>query len=110
MLKKIFSIFVFLSFPALAFAVDDIEQLYTMILGIIVRLVDLSFIFIMAAFTWGVVRFLLNTQDQKKMDEAKQWILWAVIAFFVAVTLWGIMQALIDQFNINPIVIPRLGR
>ena len=61
-----------------------------------------------AVFFWGIVLFILNTDDDKKRAEGKQWMMWGVIALFVMVTLWGIVEVLVGTFHLSNTVIPQL--
>jgi len=62
-----------------------------------------------AAFFWGVARFIWNADDEKKLEEGKQWMLWGIVALFCMVTLWGIIGFIISSTRINPEILPPLG-
>jgi hypothetical protein len=61
------------------------------------------------AFFWGLVQYILNTEDAKKREQSTSWMMWSVIALFVMVALWGIVGLLTRTFGLTPSVIPQLG-
>lgn len=75
---------------------------------IIPLLITLGVVF----FIWGVIHYLLNPENSAKRDEAKQYILWAIIGLFVIVSMWGLVQIFRATFGFSGssdnIVIPQL--
>ncbi|MFA5830667.1 MAG: hypothetical protein WC878_02440 [Candidatus Paceibacterota bacterium] len=61
-----------------------------------------------AVFFLGVVKFIFNTEDDKKREEGKKWMVWGVIALFAMLTVWGLVEVLINTFHLSPKVIPQL--
>lgn len=109
MKKKAALLLTLLLMPAVAFAVDDAFELIAFLLKILYKLIQIVLIFIVVAFGWGIGIFILNSQDTKKLEEAKKWMFWAIIAFFVAMSLWGIMGFLIESLGADPLIIPPEG-
>lgn len=54
-------------------------------------LVDLGMVAAVAAFLWGMVKFIWNAEDPKAQEAGKQVMIWGMIALFVMVALWGIV-------------------
>ena len=50
-------------------------------------------------FFWGLAKFVLHAGDSKQLDEGKQFMIWGVVALFVLVSFWGILQFLSSQFG-----------
>jgi Type IV secretion system pilin len=50
-------------------------------------------------FFWGVAKFVLHSGDSKQLEEGKQFMIWGVVALFVLVSFWGILQFLSSQFG-----------
>ncbi|MDB5266496.1 MAG: protein of unknown function with transrane region [Parcubacteria group bacterium] len=42
-------------------------------------------------FFWGLAKFILNANDEKKHEEGKNIMIWGIIALFVMVSVWGIV-------------------
>lgn len=45
-------------------------------------------------FFYGLALFILNSTDEKKVEEGKSWMFWGIIALFVLITIWGIIGLL----------------
>ena len=63
-------------------------------------LLTLAFLF----FIYGVFKyFILGGDNDEKRNEGKQAVLWAVIAFVVVASIWGIVKLLTDGlgFQVN---------
>ena len=97
--KKIFLMFLF-STPIAVFAAPGtyagLLQIFINILGYVLMLVYVAAILF---FVVGIAQFVLNTDDEKKRKEGKSWMLWAIIALFVGITLWGIVNAFVATFG-----------
>lgn len=103
--------------PVLAFAQNDanfgnvqrsLESLLDLInntlLPIVVALALLYFF-------WGLARFILNSGDEDAQTKGKNIMLWGIIAFFVMVSVWGIVKFVQRAFGVdgnnNPPSIPQ---
>lgn len=86
--------------PMVAFAanaqtiLDEISRLIGLATPIVVALALLYFF-------WGLANYILNSGDDKKKDEGKRIMIWGIIALFVMVSVWGIVNVIQDTFNIN---------
>lgn len=52
-------------------------------------------------FFWGMVVFLYNAGDSKLREEGKQRMLWSVIALFILLSVFGIIQYLSNTFGVT---------
>jgi len=112
MKKVLYRVFIFshlLLFAIPVFAqpanFSEVLQIFLNILGMALMILYVGAVL---AFVRGIIVFVLNTSDEAKRKEGKQWMLWAVIAFFVGITLWGLVGILTGTFNLTPLVIPQL--
>lgn len=81
----------------------DATSVLTKVKGWVDILLPLSFSVVFLAFVYGVIRFLMSGSDTNKKEEAKNRLLWGVVAMFVVVTIWGIVAFLQGTFGIaNP--------
>ena len=52
-------------------------------------------------FLWGLVTFILSSDDPEARDKAKSRMVWGVIIIFVMVSLWGLVNVLGHFFNLS---------
>lgn len=43
-------------------------------------------------FFWGIATFILNAGDSKLREEGKQRMIWGIVAMFVLIAIWGIID------------------
>ena len=55
-------------------------------------IIPLIIILSVTVFLWGIVKFMMNTADVAKRKEGKQFMIWGIVAIFVIVTYYGIVQ------------------
>jgi len=111
MKKNIYFLATFLSIsvPGIVFAAEDlldIMDIFVLFFGYMVGMLGIAAV---AAFFWGIAIFIMNTSDDKKREEGKQWMLWSIVALFVMVTLWGILGFISRSFGVLPSPLPPLG-
>ena len=70
--------------------------------------IPLIFALATASFIWGVVQYVINTDDEAKKAKGKQFMLWGIIALTVMFTVWGLVGILGKTFGIQN-VIPQLN-
>lgn len=59
---------------------------------LIQRLELLLWALAVAAFFWGLVKFMSNAGDTAEHEKGKELIVWGIISFVVLVSVWGIVQ------------------
>lgn len=65
-------------------------------------LVPLVFALAFAFFLYGVFKyFFLGAADEKKRAEGRQFVMWAIIAFAVMVSVWGLVRVLAGTFSLD---------
>ena len=69
----------------------------------------IPFIFSIAVvmFTWGVVQYVINGQEEAKREKGKQFMIWGIIGLTVMVGVWGLVRIVGDTFGIEN-AIPQL--
>ncbi len=102
-MKNIILLF-FVSFllPIRAFAAFEGAQGLIMAAGGIVSktipvVVGLALLY----FFWGLSKFILRAGDEKAREEGKQIMLWGVIALFVMVSIWGIVDFIARDLGVK---------
>jgi len=65
-------------------------------------LVPLVFAIAFLLFLWGIFKyFIWGGGDEAKREEGKQLMLWAIIAFVVMISVWGIVKLISTGLGIN---------
>jgi hypothetical protein len=70
--------------------------------------VPLIFALAVVIFIWGVVQYVINTDDEAKRAKGKQFMLWGIIALAVMVSVWGLVDVLGNTFGVTGGVIPKV--
>lgn len=52
-------------------------------------------------FLWGVFRFVMSGSDAEARTEARGFMIWGIIALFVMVSVWGLVNILVRSFNLD---------
>ena len=52
-------------------------------------------------FFWGLVKFIFAQGNEESKAEAKKIMLWGLIALFVMVSVWGIVEFIGDAIGID---------
>jgi len=50
-------------------------------------------------FVWYVIKYFIQPND--KRSEAGQYVMWSLIGFFVILSIWGLVNILINTFNLG---------
>jgi len=62
-------------------------------------------VFIMGAtvlvFIWGIFKLVFSNRDSKEREQARGYIVWGIIALFVMVSVWGLVNLLISFFGFS---------
>ncbi|XKT74179.1 MAG: pilin [Patescibacteria group bacterium UBA2163] len=75
------------------------------ILQTIAGLIDLATPIVVALallyFFWGLAQYILNAGDENKKKEGREIMIWGIIALFVMVSIWGIVNVIQDTFDLR---------
>jgi peptidoglycan biosynthesis protein MviN/MurJ (putative lipid II flippase) len=111
LLKFSLPVSVFLT-PALVLAQsgrgDGIPALLQQAMSIITSLIPIVIGIAVLIFLWGVLKYVVaKGEDEQK--EARGVMLYGIIALFVMVSVWGLVNILGDTLNLNRAVPPPPG-
>jgi len=70
--------------------------------------IPLIFALAITMFVWGIVQYVINTDDEAKKQKGKQFMIWGIIALTVMVSVWGLVGILGKTFGVNTTLIPQL--
>ena len=52
-------------------------------------------------FFWGLATYILNANDEKARKEARAKMIYGLIALFLMVSVWGIINVIRDTFDLD---------
>ncbi len=84
---------------AQANALDTVDQSTITLLTIVSRLSLIAFMAILLFFFWAIAKYIWGGAEDK--EETKNLLIWAVVALFVAASIWGIVQVLKTTFGVG---------
>ncbi len=71
-------------------------------------IIPLIFALAVVMFVWGVVQFVINSDEEAKKEKGKQFMIWGIIALAVMLSVWGLVGIFTSTFNINGSVLPQV--
>jgi uncharacterized membrane protein YidH (DUF202 family) len=89
-------------------AVTDLKSLVQLLLSLLNSLVPLLIGAGVVAFLYGVLRYVTAGQNEEKMNEGKNLMIYGIIALFVMVSVWGLVGVLSSTFFGGSLSIPQL--
>ena len=102
--------------PVFVFAQSQsgIQGLLQLVMSLIGGLIPIVIGLAVLAFLWGVLQYVV-AKDEDKQKEARGVMLYGIIALFVMVSVWGLVNILGDTLQLsnrtpNPPAIPGTGR
>jgi len=99
-LLKFSPVAVFAILPSLVLAQAGIFRFLDLISALINRLVPIVIGLAVLVFLWGVLQYVV-AKDSDKQKEAKNVMVWGVIALFVMVAVWGLVNVLGETLDLN---------
>lgn len=72
-------------------AVDYILSLLNLLVPLLIGIAVILFLF-------GLVKYITAGGDETKVKEAKKFILFGIVGLFVMVSVWGLVQVLVNSF------------
>jgi len=70
--------------------------------------IPLIFSLAIAMFLWGVVMYVINSNEEAKKAKGKMFMIWGIIALTVMVSVWGLVAILGNTFKIDTGFIPQV--
>ncbi|MDQ5912328.1 MAG: hypothetical protein QG568_543 [Patescibacteria group bacterium] len=97
--------------PAIAGAqsIGGILGLLAQANDLINRLIPFIIALTVLIFLWGIFRFVMAGGDGEQRKEAQGYIIWGVVALFVMVSIWGLVNILVRSVNLDNTAPPAPG-
>lgn len=86
-----------LSAPIVTFAVTDVFDAEDLVIQVLGKLGYFFWMLALAAFFWGLVKFINNAADTEAHAKGKHLMVWGIVSFLVLVTLWAIVSLLLGD-------------
>ena len=97
-LKHIGSLFLSLLVPGLAFAaVGTFRDFADVFVAFVKGIINILFVSLSVGIAYGIALYFLNADNEKKREQIKGYLLWAIIGLSVTFGLWGFIQILCDS-------------
>ena len=89
--------------PLFAFAQNpgQIGNVVINIQGILNSIIPVLLIIGTIVFLWGVISFVTAGADEEKRANARQLMIYGLVALFVMVAVWGIVRVLVQFFGVG---------
>jgi len=91
--------------PFVAFA-QNITDLILQINGIINVIIPFIVGLAVLVIIWGIFGYITGAGDEEKRGEAKQYIIWGVIGVFIMLSVWGLVNVVVNSFGLSSKAIP----
>lgn len=93
-----------LAFPMVASAQGALNQLDRLIVSfgnIVDRLIPIVFTLGILAFFWGLVKYIFAQSSEDSKKDAKNIMIWSLVALFIMTSVFGIIKLARDTLNIT---------
>ena len=88
-----FGILISIFIPSFAFA-KTFGDIVGELVGVINTAIPVVGGLILLAFGWGVFKYIFSSADSTEKGQAKEVIVWGLVALFVAFSIWGLVAVL----------------
>jgi hypothetical protein len=55
-------------------------------------------------FIWGVVQYVINSDEEAKKAKGKQFMIWGVLGLAIMFSVWGLVNIVGTTFGIDYII------
>src|SRR3989338_6175002 len=92
--------------PIAAFAqdVDTTGQNLADLFGQVNRVINTIIPFLVGlavlVIIWGVFNYISGAGDEEKRAQAKQYIVWGVVGVFIMLSIWVLVNVLVNSFHL----------
>ena len=87
------SVFFIAFFPSVVLA-KTFADIVGELVGVINTAIPVVSGLVLLAFFWGVFKYVFSSADSTEKGQAKEVIVWGLVALFVAFSIWGLVAVL----------------
>ena len=84
----------------------DLQSLISQINGILNTIIPFLVGLAVFIIIWGVFKYLSGAGDEEQRAEAKQFIIYGVLGVFLMVSIWGLVNILVNSFELKKDPVP----
>jgi hypothetical protein len=100
-MKKIGIIVASFAFPVFASAaINNLNDIFTFISNTLNTLLPLIIAAAVVYFIYGIAMYVISGSEEAK-DQAKSKIIYGVIGLFVMISVWGLVNILVNTFGLQ---------
>jgi len=70
--------------------------------------IPLVFALAVVMFIWGVVQYVINSDEEAKKEKGKQYMIWGIVALTVMISVWGLVAILGATFGLDTTLLPQV--
>jgi|SRR3989344_2179547 len=102
---------VVLLLPIISFAaITDFKSLVNKIIENINYLMVLVVGLAVFVFTWGIFKYFVAGANEKKVEEARNVLIYGLLGIFIMLSVWGLVNILINTFGFTATTQPTIPR
>jgi hypothetical protein len=83
-----------MSFRDLESAIESVTELVNMIIPLFIGIALLFFI-------WNLIKYVLRASDEEERTASRSYMIYSIIAFFVMISIWGLVNFLVATFGLE---------
>ena len=84
----------------IAYAADTWQGTISNITSNIIQpIIGFLFALALVMFLWGIVQFISNAENEEKLSEGKEHMLWGIAGMFIMVSVFGIMNLICNTIG-----------
>lgn len=87
--------------PLLVGAVESVDDLFNLTEGILNKMVPLLIGIAVVILLTAAVRYVTAAEDEEKKKNAKNMLIYSIVALFVMVSVWGLVNILSGTFDLE---------
>lgn len=94
--------------PSFAFAAEGLKGVLDVIGDLIGLATPIVVALALLYFFWGLAQYILSQGSEEKKKDSKNIMIWGILALFIMVSVWGIVNVVRDTFELtdDTIIVP----
>lgn len=97
-MKKYGSLFLIFSLPLTVSAATTFAEALGIMQGLLNGLLPVLVALAVVIFLWGVLKYIRASDNPDQRTEGRELMIYGIIAIFVMVSLWGLVNVIVDVF------------
>jgi len=100
-MKTTLTALAFILVPVTVSAQVTVQTIITAFTNALGGLVVVAAAIALMVFIWGIVLFVARSGDENAVQEGKKRMMWGVIGLFLIVSIWGLINLLMEMFGVE---------